>query len=76
MKIVDNPFFVLGVAPEASRIEIEREAQKLLGMLELDLAAAKVYACPLGPQVRTRDRAGSANRSAYRCLCGSRARPR
>ena len=51
--IVDNPFFVLGLSPEASRIEIEREAQKLLGMLELDFADAKVYQTPLGPQPRT-----------------------
>ncbi|NVB77335.1 MAG: hypothetical protein HOV81_02985 [Kofleriaceae bacterium] len=51
--IVDNPFLVLGLSPDASRIEIEREAQKLLGMLELDFAAAKTYATPLGPRPRT-----------------------
>ena len=53
MKIVDNPFFVLGVAPEASRIEVEREAVKLLGMLELDFADSRSYATPLGPRPRT-----------------------
>ena len=53
MRLVDNPFFVLGVSPDASRIEIEREAQKLLGMLELGFADAKTYATPLGPQPRT-----------------------
>ena len=53
MTIADNPFFVLGVAPDASRIEIEREAQKLLGMLELGLAAAASYDTPLGPRPRT-----------------------
>ena len=52
-KIVDNPFFVLGISPDASRIEIEREAQKLLGMLELDFPAARVYMTPLGEQYRT-----------------------
>ncbi|HEY5949058.1 MAG TPA: hypothetical protein VIV40_26380 [Kofleriaceae bacterium] len=52
-KIVDNPFFVLGISPDASRIEIEREAQKLLGMLELEFAAAQIYATPLGPRERT-----------------------
>jgi hypothetical protein len=52
-KIVDNPFFVLGVSPDASRIEIEREAQKLLGMLELAFAAAQTYSTPLGPRTRT-----------------------
>jgi hypothetical protein len=53
MKITDNPFFVLGLTAEASRIEVEREAQKLLGMLELDFEAARSYATPLGPQPRT-----------------------
>ncbi len=52
-KIVDNPFFVLGVSPDASRIEIEREAQKLLGMLELDFGAARLYETPLGLRERT-----------------------
>lgn len=51
--ITDNPFFVLGLSPDASRIEIEREAQKLLGMLELDFADARSYDTPLGPQPRT-----------------------
>jgi len=53
MKITDNPFFVLGLTVEASRIEVEREAQKLLGMLELDFAAARTYATPVGPRPRT-----------------------
>jgi hypothetical protein len=51
--VVENPFLVLGLSPDASRIEIEREAQKLLGMLELDFAAARTYATPLGPRERT-----------------------
>ena len=52
-KILENPFFVLGVSPDASRIEIEREAQKLLGMLELSFAAAQTYTTPLGDRPRT-----------------------
>ena len=51
--VADNPFFVLGVACDASRIEIEREAQKLLGMLELGFEAAQTYATPLGSRERT-----------------------
>lgn len=51
--IATNPFFVLGIATDASRIEIEREAQKLLGMLELGFADAQTYQTPLGPQPRT-----------------------
>lgn len=53
MKLADNPFFVLAIAPDATRIEIEREAQKLLGMLELGFEAAGAYATPLGPRPRT-----------------------
>ena len=53
MKLVDNPFFVLGLGAEASRIEVEREAQKLLGMLELSFPEAATYATPLGPRLRT-----------------------
>ncbi|MGE5184018.1 MAG: hypothetical protein ACM31C_18230 [Acidobacteriota bacterium] len=53
MSLAENPFFVLGIGCDASRMEIEREAQKLLGMLELGFAAAKTYATPLGPRERT-----------------------
>jgi hypothetical protein len=69
--IADNPFFVLGLAPDASRIEIEREAQKLLGMLELGFAEVKTYATPLGPQPRTAEAvraAVAALRDPYRRL--------
>lgn len=51
--IVDNPFLVLGLSPDVSRIEIERAAQKLLGMLELGFADAQTYQTPLGPRSRT-----------------------
>ena len=69
--IADNPFFVLGVSPDASRIELEREAQKLLGMLELGFADAQTYATPLGPQPRTAEAvraAVAALRDPYRRL--------
>lgn len=52
-RIVDNPFYVLGLPPECSRAEIEREGQKLLGMLELGLSAARLYRTPLGSVART-----------------------
>lgn len=71
MKIADNPFFVLGVPTEASRIEVEREAQKLLGMLELGFADARTYATPLGPRERTAEMvraAVAALRDPYRRL--------
>ena len=69
--IVDNPFFILGIPADASRIEIEREAQKLLGMLELGFADAMTYATPLGPQARTPElvrAAVAALRDPYRRL--------
>jgi hypothetical protein len=53
VRIEENPFFVLGVSADASRIEIEREAQKLLGMLELGFSEVHTYATPAGPQPRT-----------------------
>ncbi|MCW5806642.1 MAG: hypothetical protein KIT31_30035, partial [Deltaproteobacteria bacterium] len=69
--IADNPFFVLGLAPDASRIEVEREAQKLLGMLELAFPEARTYATPLGPRTRTPEAvraAVAALRDPYRRL--------
>jgi len=52
-RITENPFLILGLSPDTPRMSIEREAQKLLGMLELGLASAAVYATPLGPRPRT-----------------------
>jgi hypothetical protein len=52
-RIRENPFYVLGVRPHASRQEIEREGQKLLGMLELGLASARTYPTPVGPGTRS-----------------------
>jgi hypothetical protein len=51
--VVENPFFVLGVGPEAPRAVVEREGQKLLAMLEVGLTKAKTYETPLGPRART-----------------------
>jgi len=67
----ENPFYVLGLSPDASRIELEREAQKLLGMLELGFAGATTYATPLGPRTRTPElvrAAVAALRDPYRRL--------
>lgn len=52
-RLAENPFFILGLAPDAPAREVEREAQKLLGMLELGLAEAATYHTPLGPRPRT-----------------------
>jgi hypothetical protein len=51
--ISQNPFYVLGVGAESSRQDIEREGQKLLSMLALDIAESRTYATPLGDQPRT-----------------------
>ena len=47
-----NPFFVLELPVTAGPREVEREAQRLLGMLELGLAAAATYPTPMGAMVR------------------------
>jgi len=52
-KIVRNPFHVLGLTPEASRAQIEREGQKILSMLSIGLSEATHYNTPLGPRERT-----------------------
>lgn len=69
--VAANPFLVLGVSPDASRMDIEREAQKLLGMLELGFADAASYATPLGPRPRTAEAvraAAAALRDPYQRL--------
>lgn len=48
-----NPLYVLELPISATRAEVERAGQKWLAMLELDLAAARLYATPLGPRART-----------------------
>jgi hypothetical protein len=52
-RLLENPFFVLGLPTEASRAEIERAAQRLLGELALGREAARFYATPLGRAERT-----------------------
>ena len=47
-----NPFLVLGLGPSATRTEVARAGQKLLGMMTLGLEAAKTYPTPWGPAER------------------------
>lgn len=54
-KLEENPFFVLGIGPQSPREEVERTAQKLLGLLELGAASATAYQTPLGPRKRTQE---------------------
>jgi hypothetical protein len=53
LRLLENPFYVLELRPTATRAEIERQGQKLLGMLELGLAGSARYRTPLGVGVRT-----------------------
>ncbi|WP_106089976.1 hypothetical protein [Enhygromyxa salina] len=47
-RLVDNPFYVLELAPDCTRAEVERAGQKLLAMIELDLAGGPTYPTPFG----------------------------
>jgi hypothetical protein len=58
--LADNPFHVLGLRPDCGRLDVEREGQKLLGMLGLKLKSAATYMTPLGPRPRTEDKVRAA----------------
>lgn len=59
-RIRDNPFYVLGLRPDATRQAIERQGTKLLGMLELKLKSAGAYPTPVGRAERTPEKVRSA----------------
>ncbi len=50
-----NPFFVLEVKTDASRIDIERAGQRLLARFEVSPESAARYQTPLGSGVRDAD---------------------
>ena len=52
-RFLENPFYVLGVRPSCTRAELEREGQKLLGMLDLGMPSSKKYQTPIGEAVRS-----------------------
>ncbi|WNG61114.1 hypothetical protein F0U59_45210 [Archangium gephyra] len=52
-RLKENAFHVLGLRPSCTRMEVEREGQKLLAMLELGLSEAKHYDTPVGRMPRT-----------------------
>jgi hypothetical protein len=54
--LADNPFHVLDLSPACTAMEVERQAAKLLAMLELGLAAAGTHASPFGPRPRTAEK--------------------
>lgn len=51
-RLAENPFYVLEVVPSATRLEVERAAQKLLAQLAVGVASSKIYRTPFGPEVR------------------------
>jgi hypothetical protein len=54
--ISENPFYVLGLGPDASRAAIERQGQTLLDQLELGIASVKIFRTPLGESPRDAER--------------------
>jgi hypothetical protein len=54
-RLIENPFYVLGLDTSCGRAEIEQEGQKLLALLELGLSSGATYQTPLGPARRTAD---------------------
>jgi hypothetical protein len=47
-----NPYWVLELTPRATSLEIERAAQKLLGLLEIGSERARTYPTPWGRRSR------------------------
>jgi hypothetical protein len=50
-----NPWFVLGLDPDASRMEVERRGQKLLALLAVGSASAAHCDTPFGKAERDED---------------------
>jgi hypothetical protein len=50
---VQNPFLVLELPATADGTEVERQGQKLLGMLAAQLSEAETYPTPVGRCART-----------------------
>lgn len=55
-RLGDNAFYVLELSPSCNRLDVERQGQKLLAMLELGLSAAARYPTPIGPRERDADK--------------------
>lgn len=59
-RIVDNPFYVLALSPHCSAVQVRRQGEKLLAMLELGLREAASYDTPFGVRVRDTDKVRTA----------------
>lgn len=54
-RIASNPFYVLELSPHCSAVEVQRQGNKWLAMLELSLVEAESYDTPFGVRIRTAD---------------------
>jgi hypothetical protein len=50
-----SPFLVLGLTPESSGTEVERQFQKISGLLRMEASAAMTYDTPWGPRKRDQE---------------------
>jgi len=50
--LATSPFLVLGLTPEASAAEVERQYQKLSGLVRMAASGALTYETPWGPLPR------------------------
>jgi len=50
---LENPFFVLGITPSATRVEVERAGQRLLAELAINRKTALHYETPVGRNLRS-----------------------
>lgn len=55
-RLRDNAFYVLDLPVAASQHDVERQGQKLLGMLKLGLSSATRYPTPVGEGTRDEDK--------------------
>lgn len=49
---LDNPYYVLGLGPDATPGEIEREGRKVLALIEVGAERGRFYECPMGTRPR------------------------
>jgi hypothetical protein len=54
--IADNPFYVLGLKHDCPPRDVEREGQRLLSMIALELKESLRYTTPVGERPRDADK--------------------
>lgn len=53
LRFAENPFFVLGLAHDTSREDVERQGAKLLAQLQIGAGSVATYTTPFGARPRT-----------------------